>query len=1088
MYKKILFLFALLLITVVGAKADGITATTADIGKVICEDGSIYDNDEYAYLDGKTAVAMIAYVDNTNNVGLAIAMISIQGNAQTLAAAKAYAEGLTSVPGGTWVLPTVDQWKLALKGFGADINNEPIDYSGIVDKIKDGLHLGGYTWASTLDPDDENYVYNAYFDEWSGGYQAKFQIVSATEEEYALPVRAFLTFEPGTSSSSQAISTADIGKVLCTDFSVYATKSEAVADSKTPAAMIAYVDEINKKGLAIALEDNPTQSDWNDAKTAISAFAPVSHSTWKMPTIDEWKQILTGCGDAEPPYTIDAWTHSEIDAKLTAAEGSPLTANGNGYWSDDVVTYSGEDYIKIVDVNTEHVVFNSSSGVPDYPYNSTRACLAFDIVTATPHTISIDPSLDGIASASLTEAAEGEIFTVTVTAPAGQIATNAVISDEDYTDYYPISGGWYNGGTFFFAMPDKDVVVSGVEFTEESKLTENGYPQIYIGSGISDTGTIPETVETFTVEFTSNNVTGLDAETLTLTAPAGKMLRVQKGVITKMDANAKLTIKDASDSQLYLHSSSSAVVDEETFYANGDLGTVDLADETLTIETKVPLGSGSNITQFSLTLVVFDPTTLHTITIQDAEHGTVRNHASDYATTGEAVRLTVYPDAGYMVDHLIIKSPDDRYVWCVSDLKGGTWYTSEKGAYSTQATFVMPDFDVVVKPTFTSAKRAAKHINREDWDGLFAKMNTFGTVYATIPEGIASFQVVDESVGHNGFGGSMNPTFDSKLILTAPSNSILQLSGEMYVPTWGGGRGITICDGTSSEDNELITFHGDKTTGGWQKIPTTATTGNTMYINFYSTNVRDSNYGLRNVVVSVVPTYFGSGTYEPITEEDEVTLPEITVSYHWAGPAQGEKPDAVIDSKNVYLYTTCTPWAPPTSSNTRYYTLSSGSESSLQFSEIIGDPQPFTPYLVAVFDNINNSIHSTGVTLSKENGCQETGNYKFIGTTIGISNEDAAANNVYILQEGNVWGKVTTENPEAFIPPFRAFIVPTSTNSKEFLANSFTNNGDDPTAIRTMQLIDSDGTSHWFDLNGRPISEPNMKGVYIKNGQKVTVK
>lgn len=913
-----------------------------------------------------------------------------------------------------------------------------------------------------------------------------------------MPVRGCLTFEPGTSSPSpsQTISASDIGKVLCTDYSVYATKSEATADGKTAAAMIAYVDEINKTGLAIALEDEPYQPDWNDAKTAIDGYTPVSHGTWKMPTIDEWKQMFTGCGDTETQY--DTWTHNEIDAKLTTAEGTPLSASlpeaeyGYGYWSDDVVTLSEVDYIEMVNVKSEYAAFESNSFVTS-PFNPssyyTRACLAFDIVTATPHTISIAPSLDGIASASLTEAAEGEIFTVTVTAPAGQIATNAVISDGDYMDYYPISGGWYNGGTFYFAMPNKDVVVSDVTFTEESKLTENGYPQIYIGSGVSDTGTIPETVETFTVEFTSNNITGLDTETLTLTAPAGKMLRVQKGVITKMDANAKLTIRDANNSQLYLHSSSSAVVDEEIFYANGDVGTnVDLADETLTIETKVPLGSGSNITQYTLTLVVFDPTTLHTITIQDAEHGTVRNYGGDHATTGEAVQLTVFPNAGYMVDHLIIKSPDDRYVWCVSDLKGGTWYTSEKGAYSTQATFVMPDFDVVVKPTFTSAKRAAKHINREDWDGLFAKMNTFGTVYATIPEGIASFQVVDESVGHNGFGGSMNPTFDSKLILTAPSNSILQLSGEMYVPTWGGGRGITICDGTSSEDNELITFHGDKTTGGWQKIPTATTTGNTMYINFYSTNVRDSNYGLRNIVVSVVPTYFGSGTYEPITEEDEVTLPEITVSYHWAGPAQGEKPDAVIDSKNVYLYTTCTPWAPPTSSNTRYYTLSSGSESSLQFSEIIGDPQPFTPYLVAVFDNINNSIHSTGVTLSKENGCQETGNYKFIGTTIGISNEDAAANNVYILQEGNVWGKVTTENPEAFIPPFRAFIVPTSTNSKEFLANSFTNNEDDPTAIRTMQLIDNDGTSHWFDLNGRPISEPNMKGVYIKNGQKVIVK
>lgn len=1092
MYKKILFLFALLLITVVGAKADGITATTADIGKVICEDGSIYDSDEYAYLDGKTAVAMIAYVDNTNNVGLAL---SLNPNlyAADLATAKTNAEGLTPIPGGTWVLPSVDQWKLILKGFGANVSEEPIDYSGIVDKIKDGLHLGGYTWASTLDPDDENYVYNAYFDEWSGGYQVRFQTVSATGEQYALPVRGCLTFEPGTSSPSpsQTISTADIGKVLCTDLSVYATQSEAIADSKTPAAMIVYVDEINKTGLAIALEDNPAQSDWNDAQTAINGFTPVNHGTWKMPTIDEWKQILTGCGDSESQY--NTWTHSEIDAKLTAAEGSALT--GTGYWSDDVVTYSEIDYIDMIDVINGNFVFNSTVTQPDYPNNSTRACLAFDIVTATPHTISIDPSLDGIASASRTEAAEGEIFTVTVTAPAGQIATNAVISDGDYTDYYPISGGWYNGGTFFFAMPDKDVVVSGVEFTEESKLTENGYPQIYIGSGVSDTGTIPETVETFTVEFTSNNITGLDTETLTLTAPAGKMLRVQKGVITKMDANAKLTIRDANNSQLYLHSSSSAMVDEEIFYANGDVGTnVDLADETLTIETKVPLGSGSNITQYTLTLVVFDPTTLHTITIQDAEHGTVRNYGSDYATTGEAVQLTVFPNAGYMVDHLIIKSPDDRYVWCVSDLKGGTWYTSEKGAYSTQATFVMPDFDVVVKPTFTSAKRAAKHINREDWDGLFAKMNTFGTVYATIPEGIASFQVVDESVGHNGFGGSMNPTFDSKLILTAPSNSILQLSGEMYVPTWGEGRAITICEGTSIDyDHALANFHGDTSTGGWQQIPAVQTNGNTMCINFYSTNVRDSNYGLRNVVVSVVPTYFAAGVWEPLTHHPEVTLPHLEVAYHWTAPATGDTPDAVLDNENVYVYTTCMPHKPMARPNLKFFTLSGSGNGTLQFARVNNaDLAANTPYLVVAAGDDDMSANITNsVTLKKESDVTvEAGGYKFVGTTIGLTNSEAAAKGAYILQEGNVWGRVTTANPDAYIPAFRAFIVPTSSNGGQNnnLSGSFLSDMDDPSAIRTMQLIDEDGTISWFDLSGKPISEPNMKGVYIKNGQKVIIK
>ncbi|MBP5629778.1 MAG: hypothetical protein J6X27_08065, partial [Bacteroidaceae bacterium] len=407
---------------------------------------------------------------------------------------------------------------------------------------------------------------------------------------------------------------------------------------------------------------------------------------------------------------------------------------------------------------------------------------------------------------------------------------------------------------------------------------------------------------------------------------------------------------------------------------------------------------------------------------------------------------------------------------------------------------VMPDFDVVVKPTFTSAKRAAKHINREDWDGLFAKMNTFGTVYATIPEGIASFQVVDESVGHNGFGGSMNPTFDSKLILTAPSNSILQLSGEMYVPTWGEGRAITICEGTSIDyDHALANFHGDTSTGGWQQIPAVQTNGNTMCINFYSTNVRDSNYGLRNVVVSVVPTYFAAGVWEPLTHHPEVTLPHLEVAYHWTAPATGDTPDAVLDNENVYVYTTCMPHKPMARPNLKFFTLSGSGNGTLQFARVNNaDLAANTPYLVVAAGDDDMSANITNsVTLKKESDVTvEAGGYKFVGTTIGLTNSEAAAKGAYILQEGNVWGRVTTANPDAYIPAFRAFIVPTSSNGGQNnnLSGSFLSDMDDPSAIRTMQLIDEDGTISWFDLSGKPISEPNMKGVYIKNGQKVIIK
>ena len=73
--KNILCIFALLLTAVTGAWADdGIYCSASDKGRVVCTDGSIYDNVSAAEADGKTAVAMIVYLDTKNNKGLALAL------------------------------------------------------------------------------------------------------------------------------------------------------------------------------------------------------------------------------------------------------------------------------------------------------------------------------------------------------------------------------------------------------------------------------------------------------------------------------------------------------------------------------------------------------------------------------------------------------------------------------------------------------------------------------------------------------------------------------------------------------------------------------------------------------------------------------------------------------------------------------------------------------------------------------------------------------------------------------------------------------------------------------------------------------
>ena len=47
---------------------------------------------------------------------------------------------------------------------------------------------------------------------------------------------------------------------------------------------------------------------------------------------------------------------------------------------------------------------------------------------------------------------------------------------------------------------------------------------------------------------------------------------------------------------------------------------------------------------------------------------------------------------------------------------------------------------------------------------------------------------------------------------------------------------------------------------------------------------------------------------------------------------------------------------------------------------------------------------------------------------------------------------------------------------------------DDVTGVQNIRTVDQDGTEHWYDLNGRSISKPIRKGLYIVNGRKEVVK
>ena len=144
-----------------------------------------------------------------------------------------------------------------------------------------------------------------------------------------------------------AVTKSDVGKVICTDGSIVATVSDATAASKTAAAMIAYVDETNKTGLGIALED--VSSDFytwdnsgsnNGGKTAAELCSAwntskaVTGGTWQLPSAKDWQYMFIGCGSGESysdPTDLMEKSYSELDSKLGTAGGTALEIDL--YWS-----------------------------------------------------------------------------------------------------------------------------------------------------------------------------------------------------------------------------------------------------------------------------------------------------------------------------------------------------------------------------------------------------------------------------------------------------------------------------------------------------------------------------------------------------------------------------------------------------------------------------------------------------------------------------------------------------------------------------------------------------------------------------------
>ena len=158
-----------------------------------------------------------------------------------------------------------------------------------------------------------------------------------------------------------AATSADKGKLICTDGHIHANGADA-ACTKARVAKIIYIGTTGhatyNHGLALALTDEG-QKQWGAARTACNTTknsnTPVTNATWLLASQDQWNKMITAAGSDDALRT-----------GFESVGGSNLQSGY--YWSSTVETNA---YFYAFNLHDWYSASTSSNGI------WARACLAF---------------------------------------------------------------------------------------------------------------------------------------------------------------------------------------------------------------------------------------------------------------------------------------------------------------------------------------------------------------------------------------------------------------------------------------------------------------------------------------------------------------------------------------------------------------------------------------------------------------------------------------------------------------------------------------------------------------------------------------
>ncbi|MBR6424008.1 MAG: hypothetical protein IKS47_04965 [Bacteroidales bacterium] len=123
---------------------------------------------------------------------------------------------------------------------------------------------------------------------------------------------------------------ASLGRVVAADRMMYASVESATNAGTTALAVIArmHAGIVHNDFTAIAVSDESSRLNWNNANNACNNKTPIGGATWQLPSVSLWEDMFWFNGGNE-------YNCTGLNTLITKAGGTALRTDGNGnYWTN----------------------------------------------------------------------------------------------------------------------------------------------------------------------------------------------------------------------------------------------------------------------------------------------------------------------------------------------------------------------------------------------------------------------------------------------------------------------------------------------------------------------------------------------------------------------------------------------------------------------------------------------------------------------------------------------------------------------------------------------------------------------------------